>query len=68
MYVGKVAVQGSYCTPSYANGKWIINHGGAYQSPQDLGSMSAPDFVGIQTSLTIGGGSGTDVQQHVRIK
>lgn len=62
MYVGKVAGQAGYCTPSYANGKWIINHGGAYQSPQDLGSMSAPDFVGIQTSF------GIEVQQHVRIK
>lgn len=68
MYVGKVAGQANYCTPSYANGKWIINHAGSYQSPQDLGSMSAPDFVGIQTSFAAGGAAGTDVQQHVRIK
>jgi hypothetical protein len=62
-YLGKAVATSTtnVRTMSYANGRWIENHSGSYQSCVDVGpSLAAPDYIGQQFSLGAG--------QFVRIK
>lgn len=69
IYVGKIAGQSNYCTPSFANGKFIINHSGSYDSPQEMGTFATPDYVGIQNKLVaLYGSNATSSPYFVRIK
>lgn len=64
-YTGKIPGQANYVSPSFANGQFIINHAGSHQSPQLLGDLAAPDYVGLQKTST---NSDSKSYYHVRIK